>query len=138
MYNLLIYYRKFFVNRRLCRMGCLTAVFFTTLVLVTLNFSKAINPTEIQVNYEVLCPDSVRFINNHLSKALELFKGKINVKLIPFGIASYLWNKNNRVWEFKCHHGESECFANMLHVNYIKFYFIILKRLIIMIFLCFI
>ena len=42
---------------------------------------------DLVVNYEALCPDSVRFINNQLSKAVLNFKNEINVSLIPFGIA---------------------------------------------------
>ncbi len=108
--------RKLFVSK--LKMVCASMILLTILVVNLSNFSSTkADKTEIQVNYEALCPDSVRFINNHLDKAIKQFKEKINVRLIPFGIASYAWNEEQRIWEFKCQHGDSECFANMLHVN---------------------
>ena len=46
----------------------------------------------IAVYYESQCPDSRRFINNQLPKAIEIFPDLVNIILIPFGKAnvSYL------------------------------------------------
>ena len=46
----------------------------------------------IAVYYESQCPDSRRFINNQLPKAIETFPDLVNIILIPFGKAnvSYL------------------------------------------------
>ncbi len=104
------------------KMAYSSIILFIILMITLTTFDQTgANKTEIQVNYETLCPDSVRFITDHLDKAIKLFKDKIYVKLIPFGIASYAWNEKEKIWEFKCQHGNSECFANMLHVKEINF-----------------
>ena len=48
------------------------------------------SPVKIVVNYETLCPDSIRFINNGLNQAYSLFGKQLDIKFIPFGIASVI------------------------------------------------
>ena len=50
-------------------------------------------PIKLVVNYESLCPDSIRFINNGLSQARNLFGNQLDIKLIPFGNADVINNR---------------------------------------------
>lgn len=48
----------------------------------------------IDIYYESKCPDSARFINQQLDKALPLFSDYVNFRLVPFGKANVKKNFN--------------------------------------------
>jgi hypothetical protein len=62
-------------------------------LITLLELNEAYQPVEIRVYYETLCPDSRRFINIQLSRAFDLLKDAVDVKLIPFGKANVLYIK---------------------------------------------
>lgn len=67
----------------------------------------------MNVYYESLCPDSAKFINEQLYPALQQFRGNVDLKLIPFGKASYRTQGSETT--FECHHGPNECYGNKVH-----------------------
>lgn len=73
--------------RTLIVLGITSALIILTIFTSFINAGKV----EIQVNYEALCPDSVRFINIQLSNALKVYKNQIVLKLIPFGKANVIY-----------------------------------------------
>jgi len=66
----------------------------------------------IQVYYEALCPDSIRFIGNSLWPAWQIFRTKLNVQFKPFGKGKFNETGDGN-FQFTCQHGPEECRANM-------------------------
>ncbi|XP_055903782.1 GILT-like protein 2 [Eupeodes corollae] len=77
---------------------------------------------EVKVYYEVLCPDSIRFIKNQLLPSMVL-KNRFNftdLKFVPFGnVVSYIDRRNNEK-VLRCQHGRKECELNALHASIIE------------------
>jgi len=68
----------------------------------------------LDVYYESLCPDSMRFIVDQLHPVKSGPLGRfIDVQLIPFGKASYVTQGADVV--FTCQHGPNECYGNKVH-----------------------
>lgn len=84
-------------------------------IVVTLFVIHVEGQSKIPVNvyYESLCPDSAKFINEQLYPALQQFRGNVDLKLIPFGKASYRTQGSETT--FECHHGPNECYGNKVH-----------------------
>lgn len=94
----------------------------------------------IAVYYESKCWDSKKFINEQVSKAIELVPELFKLYLIPFGNANvnlvidylqllrnnfkkiffsklkYKWNNKSKMWDYQCQHGPDECYGNIIHV----------------------
>lgn len=65
----------------------LTFIIFLTCYTLFIKEVEA-KKIDLVVNYEALCPDSVRFINDQLSKAVANLNDEVEVSLVPFGKAS--------------------------------------------------
>lgn len=67
---------------------------------------------KVDIFYESLCPDSIRFIADQLRPNYQELKQHLQINFIPFGkSSSYLSEETGQV-EFKCQHGPDECFGN--------------------------
>ncbi|XP_040573345.1 GILT-like protein 1 isoform X1 [Lepeophtheirus salmonis] len=75
---------------------------------------------EVSAYYEVLCPDSIRFVRNELQTTYSKLSSIMNFHLIPYGKASS-FAKSEGGYEFNCQHGQEECFGNMVHACSIKY-----------------
>lgn len=49
---------------------------------------ESLEKLNIAVYYESKCPDSKRFINNQITKAIDYFPSLLNIILVPFGKAN--------------------------------------------------
>ncbi|EFX72165.1 hypothetical protein DAPPUDRAFT_308544 [Daphnia pulex] len=76
--------------------------------------------TNLDVYYESLCPDSRAFLVNQLAPQWKSLSSFVNLRLIPFGKASFSQNSSGG-WSFKCQHGSAECTGNILHACGIKY-----------------
>lgn len=76
--------------------------------------------TTLDIYYESLCPDSLRFLVNQLGPQYSTLSSFVNVRLIPFGKASF-YPKKIAGYNFECQHGPSECKGNMLHACGIEY-----------------
>jgi len=83
------------------------------LCLFSCSETKAdILPVQIQVYYETLCPDSIRFVAEQLYPTYQKLGQYLNIEFIPYGFASYLPDGNGG-WDFACQHGPYECTGNL-------------------------
>jgi interferon gamma-inducible protein 30 len=68
----------------------------------------------IDIYYESLCPETITF----MWESFHVFQMKADhdqlatVNIYPHGNAEEKWNSTH--WEYKCEHGENECFGNVL------------------------
>ncbi|KAI4492025.1 hypothetical protein M0802_010150 [Mischocyttarus mexicanus] len=71
-------------------------------------------PTLVNVNvyYESLCGDSVRWIRDQLVPSYSLLKQYLKINLIPYGKATQSRESETGLWHFVCQHGSSECLGN--------------------------
>lgn len=83
------------------------------LVTLAVVSSHAQSKVPVYVYYESLCPDSAKFINEQLYPTAKQFPNNIDLKLIPFGKASYRTQGSETL--FECHHGPNECYGNKVH-----------------------
>lgn len=67
----------------------------------------------VSVYYEALCHDSVNFVTTQLVPAYNKLEDYIELELIPYGKAETA--ETNDGYTFRCHHGEAECAANIIH-----------------------
>ncbi|KAI6227924.1 Saposin A-type domain-containing protein [Aphelenchoides besseyi] len=72
-------------------------------------FKRDRSPIIVTLMYEALCPFCQRFISNHLGNLHDMFRGKIEIELVPFGNSRLLSNG-----QISCNHGATECDANRL------------------------
>lgn len=87
------------------------------LLLAAVLAQKASAQEQIPVTlyYEALCPDSIKFFTKQLYPTLQRGVAKnIKLELIPYGRASQTRNETAGVWDFTCHHGPNECYANKI------------------------
>lgn len=74
------------------------------------------NIVNVDVYYESLCGDSMRFFTNQLEPSYPLLKRHINITLIPYGKATHTRESKTRgetgPWQFSCQHGPAECRGN--------------------------
>ncbi|TMW45856.1 hypothetical protein DOY81_009060 [Sarcophaga bullata] len=72
---------------------------------------------EVEIFYETLCPDSMRFVRNQLytsMKSNELLP-YTDLKFIPYGKVGVWTNPSTNITNLYCQHGLTECELNALH-----------------------
>nr|CAB3255258.1 gamma-interferon-inducible lysosomal thiol reductase [Phallusia mammillata] len=79
-------------------------------------------PVQVDVYFESLCPDSIRFITTMLYPTWEKLEstGIMNVKIVPFGKAFYV-KQDDGSYKFSCQHGKKECYGNSIENCLIKY-----------------
>ena len=73
---------------------------------------------QVEVYYEVLCPDSRHFVLDQVVSTWNTleFDSIMDIKFIPFGKATFKKNDQDKNgWQFTCQHGKNECIGNMIH-----------------------
>ncbi|XP_054714191.1 gamma-interferon-inducible lysosomal thiol reductase-like [Uloborus diversus] len=76
----------------------------------------------LDVYYETDCPDSMRFITHQLYPMFQEMEDIVDIKLVPYGKASENFNEVTRKYDFRCHHGPSECYGNTIQSCVISMY----------------
>ncbi|KYN50216.1 Gamma-interferon-inducible lysosomal thiol reductase [Cyphomyrmex costatus] len=71
-----------------------------------------IHVVNVDVYYESLCSDSMRWITRQLVPWYLEFRRHINVTLIPYGKATRHRESETGPWQFSCQHGPNECLGN--------------------------
>ncbi|CAO1408492.1 unnamed protein product [Diamesa tonsa] len=71
-----------------------------------------VSKVKVDIFYESLCPDSIRFIADQLRPNYPELKQHLQINFIPFGKSSSFLNEETGQVEFKCQHGPEECFGN--------------------------
>ncbi|XP_025834258.1 GILT-like protein 1 isoform X2 [Agrilus planipennis] len=67
----------------------------------------------VDVYYESLCPDSIKFFTKQLYPSLQTnLSHFVNLTLLPYGKSDYTTVQNQL--EFTCHHGPFECEGNKI------------------------
>lgn len=66
----------------------------------------------VDVYYESLCGDSMRFITSQLVPSYPDLKQHLHVTFIPYGKATHTRESANDLWHFECQHGPMECYGN--------------------------
>ncbi|KAF2883191.1 hypothetical protein ILUMI_22966, partial [Ignelater luminosus] len=80
------------------------------LLLIDINAQSEQPKLSVEILYESLCPDSIRFIKEQLYPVWKELSPYINIKFVPFGkSASY---ENGA--KFICQHGPKECLGNRI------------------------
>lgn len=67
---------------------------------------------KMDVLYESLCPDSVRFISEKLEPLYDEFKQHLEINFVPFGKSASPDVSGNGEWY--CQHGPDECLGNRI------------------------
>ncbi|XP_028047691.1 LOW QUALITY PROTEIN: uncharacterized protein LOC105834862 [Monomorium pharaonis] len=70
------------------------------------------NAVNVDVYYESLCGDSMRWIVNQLVPSYPQLKRHIQVTLVPYGKATHTRENKTGPWQFSCQHGPAECRGN--------------------------
>ena len=98
----------------------MTAKVITILsILLTLTaFASAQQPLQIQFFTESLCPSCIKFITTSIAQAIKApnFLDMANITIYPYGNAYETFNSTSALWTFKCQHGETEFYGNILEV----------------------
>ncbi|XP_059620902.1 GILT-like protein 1 [Phlebotomus argentipes] len=89
-------------------------VIVAVLLVIGHNLSPSDAKVHVTVYYESLCPDSIRFISNHLYPTVQDpgLRDQIDVLFVPFGKSSS--SPNGDTVEFECQHGPAECEGNRM------------------------
>ncbi|KAL6264035.1 hypothetical protein P5V15_004116 [Pogonomyrmex californicus] len=66
----------------------------------------------VDVYYESLCSDSMRWIVNQLVPSYPELKHHLHVTLVPYGKATHARESETGPWQFLCQHGPAECRGN--------------------------
>ncbi|XP_019886703.1 gamma-interferon-inducible lysosomal thiol reductase [Ooceraea biroi] len=69
----------------------------------------------VDVYYEALCSDSMRFIANQIMPSYDELKQHLNITFVPYGKASHTRESETGPWQFTCQHGAAECRGNKAH-----------------------
>ncbi|XP_047736937.1 gamma-interferon-inducible lysosomal thiol reductase-like [Hyalella azteca] len=73
------------------------------------------DPVSLQVFYESLCPDSIRFVEEQLAPVYASLSSILSVDITAYGFASDT-AKPEGGYNFTCQHGPDECVGNLLLV----------------------
>ncbi|XP_055640909.1 GILT-like protein 1 [Toxorhynchites rutilus septentrionalis] len=65
---------------------------------------------KVDVYYEHLCPDSIRWVSNQLAPNYDALRESIVIEFIPFGKSRSINNGE----QFECQHGPLECEGNRI------------------------
>lgn len=92
--------------------------FLLSFVMIHASFNK--KRIEVDIYFETQCPDSIRFIKKQLYPVFKELKNKnmVNFNLYPYGNVKV--KKCGDFFNFKCQHGKTECYLNMIE-NCLKF-----------------
>lgn len=83
------------------------------------------NKVRLDFYYEVLCPDSRKFLLRQLYPAYEEIGETFYINFIPYGKADTYYDEYDDRYSFDCQHGPTECQGNIYHAcanNYINNY----------------
>ncbi|KAK6738243.1 hypothetical protein RB195_020384 [Necator americanus] len=73
------------------------------------------NVVTVHVVGETRCPDTTRFIENHLLPAFKKFRGRLQIKYHPYGPTKHTFCSRSKAGVVcKCQHGPRECDKNAL------------------------
>jgi interferon gamma-inducible protein 30 len=75
---------------------------------------------EVEIYYEVLCPDSRHFILKNFNPAYHKLKDYIKPVFVPYGKASTVLTPSGN-YQFDCQHGNEECLGNTIHACAVKY-----------------
>jgi len=91
-----------------------TAAFVLLLSREALGVENAKEKTVVNVElyYEALCGDSVRFVKNQLMPSYSNLKDHLKVTFVPYGKATHRRDEETGRWTFMCQHGPAECSGN--------------------------
>lgn len=83
--------------------------------------AQQIKKFQVEVYYEVWCPDSRRFILDQALPAWEKLDSIVDLHWKPYGKASHSKSETEKTgYHFECQHGPEECMGNMIHACAIK------------------
>lgn len=88
----------------------LTVLLLALAMSLTVSQGQKVN---VSVYYEVLCPDSIRFVRGSMWRAYKLVPDIMNLELVPYGKAHYERRSDDSI-SFSCQHGPDECAGNMV------------------------
>ncbi|XP_029156360.1 uncharacterized protein LOC114929112 [Nylanderia fulva] len=104
--------RYHFFNSR----AWLAAAVFLTFVCHSLSDAQLTddrnNTVNVDVYYESLCSDSMRWIVNQLVPSYPTLKNHLQINLVPYGKAVHTRESETGPWQFLCQHGPAECEGN--------------------------
>ncbi|CAK67549.1 unnamed protein product (macronuclear) [Paramecium tetraurelia] len=88
--------------------------FLVALILLLSSVSQC-EKLKVSAYIESLCPDTTRFIQSSLLKALQTpqFEELVELRLVPYGKASQVLQNDSKI-VFQCQHGDLECFGNKI------------------------
>ncbi|EFN63065.1 Gamma-interferon-inducible lysosomal thiol reductase [Camponotus floridanus] len=96
----------------------LVAAVFVTFVCHSLSNAQLVDDksertnVSVDVYYESLCSDSMRWIVNQLIPSYSELKNHLHITLIPYGKATHARESETGPWQFLCQHGSAECRGN--------------------------
>lgn len=96
----------------------LAAAVFVTFVCHSLSDAQLVDDksdkgnVSVDVYYESLCSDSMRWIVNQLVPSYPELKNHLHVTFIPYGKAMHARDSETGPWQFLCQHGPAECRGN--------------------------
>ena len=81
-------------------------------------YVSAEEPLQIQFFTESLCPDCIQFLTTSLAQAIKVpnFLDMANITIYPYGNAYESYDSTTGLWIFKCQHGSTECYGNLVEV----------------------
>lgn len=86
-------------------------VLFDDTLLVSSDDTVAKTIINVDVYYESLCGDSMRWIKDQLLPNYASLREHLNITFVPYGKASHTRDETG-LWQFSCQHGSSECSGN--------------------------
>ncbi|XP_061401328.1 GILT-like protein 3 [Musca vetustissima] len=90
---------------------------FLCAIIVLTNAELEFDKLKVEIYYETLCPDSMRFVRNQLYGAM--IDGRLlqfsELVFIPYGKVGSWTNPSTNETTLYCQHGNRECELNALH-----------------------